>query len=672
MTATPDKPKTLQARIVTGSLVLLSGSGLTTAINLAYNVAVARFLGPIGFGQATAVFTLLTLISAVTLSYQLMSAKAVARGNSGEGASADIRGFGRSAWVSGLLIAGLLLIFEKPIAGYLNLPSPVLVVLLAAGAAFYVPLGSRRGLVQGAYGFRGLALNLVLEGSARLLGSLLVIRLGFGVEGVIAANAAAIAAAYFAIRPPRVARAVGPLAYGAVHREVAGAMIFFSGQMLINNCDIVLVKHFFSPTAAGLYAVVAMVGRVVFALCQAVVNSMVPVVAGSRKEERRGFSLVATSLLLVLALGAVLALGLRLAPAWVWTKLFGAGFQLPGPHGFPYLLALYAGMTVVYSLSAVTITYEMSYKIANTSWVQLVFSGLIIAGICRYHGSLEQVIMVQLVLLSLMLVPVAAPFLRGAMREAKAPAAASGAARLLRRVSENEVIAEFLKSDFGKDIYSHYHDQLHTIVYKPDFGSEDENRKRRALLTVKHLALWKEIPADTEWYEAELTEADLSRVRVFPRAQWRKLARGNFTITDVATRLRPSAGDADDLLLAKIASIRNCFAAGQSKLGSVVLIGMNATEPLAVIDGNHRFVAAVMEGRIPQLRYFCGLSPKMYQCCWYRTNVRTLTRYARNLLRHFARDPERELAGLFELTGQPADGIQASTPKALSRESIGS
>ena len=41
-------PKTLQARIVSGSIVLLSGSGMATAINLVYNVAVARFLGPTG------------------------------------------------------------------------------------------------------------------------------------------------------------------------------------------------------------------------------------------------------------------------------------------------------------------------------------------------------------------------------------------------------------------------------------------------------------------------------------------------------------------------------------------------------------------------------------------------------------------------------------------------
>ena len=70
MSSLTQNPKTLRARVVSGSIVLLSGSGLATAVNMAYNVAVARFLGPTGFGHATVVYTLLTLISAVTLSFQ--------------------------------------------------------------------------------------------------------------------------------------------------------------------------------------------------------------------------------------------------------------------------------------------------------------------------------------------------------------------------------------------------------------------------------------------------------------------------------------------------------------------------------------------------------------------------------------------------------------------------
>ena len=49
-------------------------------------------------------------------------------------------------------------------------------------------------------GFRSLALNLVIEQAIRLGGSLALIGLGFGLNGVIAANSAAIAIAYYSAR----------------------------------------------------------------------------------------------------------------------------------------------------------------------------------------------------------------------------------------------------------------------------------------------------------------------------------------------------------------------------------------------------------------------------------------------------------------------------------------
>ncbi len=649
MNAAPPKQKSLPVRILSGSLVLLSGSGLTAAINLAYNVAVARFLGPDGFGQATAVYTVLTFVSAVTLSYQMMAAKGTGRQASSEAIEeVDLRASGWSAWVSGGVIALALLAGRHSIQAYLHLSSALPIVLLALGTLFYVPLGFRRGRVQGAYGFRSLAANLVLEGLVRLGGSVLLAFLGYGVVGVIAANAVAIAIAYAALTPPSSSKPKEPMRLRQVHRELGQTVVFYAGQMLINNCDILLVKHFFPPAAAGLYAVVAMVGRVMFALCQAVVNSMVPVVAGTREEERQSLRLLGTALVLVLGMGVLFVVGLLAAPVGLWSGLFGHGFAAAGGYSLPTLLALYALLTVVYSLSAVMISYEMSYRIANTSWVQFVFSGLIVAGILRFHASLQQVILVQIILVSLMLLPVATPFLRRARKKGERPASASDAGiRLLRRVPEDDAIAAFLQSDFHKASYGRYHDALHTLVHAPNLTNQSERAQRRALFETRHLALWSELPNDTEWWEAEMGAADLGRIRVFPRAQWRKLARGNFKVVNVAERLqirnRPT-----DRLLSKIESIRECLASGEAAMGSVLLIGVGGAEPFAILDGNHRLVAAVLEGRMDRLRFLCGVSPAMTHCCWYRTSPRTIARYVGHLLHHLTRDLHGELARLLE------------------------
>lgn len=649
-----EQSKTLHARILSGSFVLLLGSGLATATNFAYNMAVARFLGPTGYGHATAVYTLLILISAATLSFQIVSAKVVAQQESLEGKAAVYRGFHRAAWVCGIVVAMLLLLFRAPIASYLNLPSPILVALLAVGVAFYVPLGSRRGYIQGVCGFRSLATNLVLEGVVRLFGSLLLIKLGLGVRGVVAANAVAVAVAYFAAVPQAAPRISNPLRFQYALHETFQAMVFFAGQVLINNCDIVLVKHFFLPTSAGLYAAVAMVGRVIFAFSTAVVNSMFPLVAGTRQEERRGLKVVAMSSLLVLSIGSALALGLRLAPAWIWTTTFGSGFAIAGRYGLPYLLSMYAITTVLYSLSVVIITYEMAYKIAHTNWVQLAFSGAIIAGICRFHSSLQEVIWVQLILMIVLLVVVALPFIRNSLAESRMMqrTAGSGPIRVIARVSEAEVIAEFLKSDFSNPAFHEYRDALRHLVTNPNLDDAVENAKRRALLFIRHLALWKELPEDTEWYQVKVRLAELAQVRVFPRAQWRKLARGNFSVTTVAERMRRQQNGIEPSFQSKINAIRERVL-DDPDLGAIVLIGVNETEPVTVLDGNHRLVAAMLASTdgVEKLRFLCGLSPRMTGCCWYNTNLVTLLRYGKNVMGHIVRDPEAELARLLQSTG---------------------
>jgi O-antigen/teichoic acid export membrane protein len=635
--------------MVAGSVVLLSGSTLAAVLNLAYNVAVARFLGPNGFGHATVVYTLLTLISAATLAFQIIAAKVVAQQSTPEGKSAVYRALHRDSWACGIVIAILLVVFEHQLTVYLNLPNPWLIVLLAVGAAFYVPLGTRRGYSQGEFGFRSLATNLVLEGAVRLGGSLLAVLLGTGVTGVIAANALAMAVSWFVLAPKLTGHIPNPIRLGGAFRELSQAMVFFAGQVLINNYSIVQVKHYFLPTDAGLYAAVAMVGRVIFMLSSAVVNSMFPLVAGTSPEERKNHSVLATSLLLVFGIGSVVALGLRVMPAHVWTLFFGSKFVLTGPYSLSHLFALFAFTTVIYSLSVVLITYEMSYKIANTSWMQLAFSGVLIAAIIRYHSSLHQVIAVQFILMLLLLVMVGVPFMRAAVRNAGTLSSeALPSIRMIRRVTEDEVISEFLKSDYEHPIYRDYQESMRSIILAPNCNNPAENAKRRALLFLRHLSLWQELPNDTEWYEVEVKEANLDQVQVFPRAQWRRIARGNYVITDVVERLEARQDAADNPFLAKIAAIRERLQEEESIPGSVVLIGLNESAPFTILDGNHRFAAAVLEGRTHQLRFLCGLSPRMTQCCWYRTNVLTLSRYGHNLLRQLTHRPEVELARLFE------------------------
>jgi len=636
--------KRLRQKLLGGSLTMLAGSGLVGVTNLIYNVLTARMLGPTGFAHATAVYTLLMLTSAITLSFQVVCAKYVASHDTGEDKSSIFASLHLRAWMAGIAIGLLLFLFNRAITDYLNLPDPVLISLLALGMAFYIPLGVRRGYIQGVHAFSSLAINFMLEGVVRLGGAYLLIRIGLGVKGAVLASVIAVIASYFLAKPspawnaapsPRI-----PIAFG----EGVQAIVFFSGQVVINNFDIVLVKHFFAPEQAGIYAAVSLVGRLVNMCAWSVVNAMFPVSAAARQSDREARPVLFMSLGLVFLILSVLILGLWAIPSFLWRTLFGSHFELGNYGGLAALLILYAVTTGIYSLSSVMITYEMSRKIANTSWAQLAFSGVLVLGICVFHQSLRQVIMVQLVLMVILLVMVALPLLR---REINQPEDIGkySCLSILRSLSEHEVVAEFLRSEFHHPEFEEYRQEFDHIVNHPTLESHRENALRRALLFLRRGAMWRELPEDTQWFEVILTRSDLARIRFFPRAQWRRVAEGSFYLTDMVESLRQKWQESpDDEFFRKLDRIRNSV--HDSVNPTVLLIGLDDRSPLTILDGNHRMAAAMLSqppADLERFQFICGLSPSMTRCCWYRTNVNTLSRYLTNLLRHVFYDPESDI-----------------------------
>lgn len=649
----PQKP--LRSQILSGSLILLSGSGLVGVANLVYNITIARMLGPTGFGHATAVYTLLMLMSAITLSFQIVCTKLVANHDSPAEKAAVYVGLHRRAWRFGVAVGLALILFRNALAAYLNLPDTLLIVLLAVGTAFYIPLGARRGCIQGTYCFGLLAINLILEGLVRLGGAFLLIKLGMGVDGAVLASVAAIILSYFWAIPGPGLEFVPGLQVPASFREGLQAIVFFVGQVIINNFDIVLVKHFFPSEEAGLYAAVALVGRFVNMCAWSVVNTMFPVAAGASREERQGKPVLVTSLILVFLLLSLVVLGLWLVPSFLWSIIFGAQFNLTGYGAISSLLVLYALTTGIYSLSAVIIAYEMSRRIANTGWIQLIFSGVLVVGIYMFHQTLTQVIVVQLLLMLLLFLVVLFPVLRAGVRSSAASdiLGAYSRVRKLAPLTEDEVIAEFLRNEFHHLEFRDYRERLAHLVEQPDLASPQQNALRRALLFIRRGAMWRELPPDTQWYEVELTARDLGRIRVFPRAQWRRIAQGSFYLNSIVERIRAESGNhSGDEFFDKLRLLTTLV--GDKDLNqSVLLIGVDETGPLTILDGNHRMTAAALVARsaaLKQFRFICGFSPRMTECCWYHTNMTTLWRYAKNLVRYMPYDPETDI-GRFLQTG---------------------
>lgn len=206
----------------------------------------------------------------------------------------------------------------------------------------------------------------------------------------------------------------------------------------------------------------------------------------------------------------------------------------------------------------------------------------------------------------------------------------------LRQVREPEVIGEFLRNEFHEPDYNHDREDLERYVLHPDYEDAAENALRRAMLFRRRGHMWRELPRDVAWYEAELEPRDLARTRVFPRAHWSRLSNGTYWINDIVERIRNRQfNGAAEHAIAKIQQLRYRLLTDVSAPSAVLLIGVDDQKPLTILEGNHRLAAAMLASpdlALSRFRVLCGFSQNMEECCWYVTNARNLWRYARNRL----------------------------------------
>src|ERR1041385_1708352 len=230
--------------------------------------------------------------------------------------------------------------------------------------------------------------------------------------------------------------------------------------------------------------------------------------------------------------------------------------------------------------------------------------------------------------------------------------------RKLRRLTEAEVIADFLRGEFFHKEYAADRDQFTPIVEHPDLTNATENDIRRVLPSRRRDTMWWELPEDRQWWGIEIGPEDVELVSVFPRAHWRKIAGGNFSALHVAERVRQLKESDSDEFLGKISAIGSRLPADLPQ-GMVILLGLDERRPVTLLEGNHRFIAALLAGGpdlLRNTRMVAVFSPQMEKCCWYKTNFLTLARCLKNRIQHYW-DRDTDLARLLA-AGPDSAGLE--------------
>ncbi|MGH9523527.1 MAG: hypothetical protein ACRD3E_13455 [Terriglobales bacterium] len=251
--------------------------------------------------------------------------------------------------------------------------------------------------------------------------------------------------------------------------------------------------------------------------------------------------------------------------------------------------------------------------------------------------------------------------------------------RNLRQVTENVVIWEFLRNEFHHHDFDGDRERYLRFVENPDLKDARENAVRRALFYRRRGHMWNQLPPDTVWHEVQLEPRDLDRLDVFARTHWRKIGGHSCRLAHVVKRMRDgdfsktyvvggtANGGVEISRVGDVVTAVKEFShelAKRTDCSAAVLIGVDDASPVTILEGNHRFAAALLHSPdllFRQFRVFYGASPSMTKCCWYGPpTAPNMARYAFKRLKHFGNreaDIERLLPLLYPELQSPKTGF---------------
>ena len=369
--------------------------------NYLYNLIVGRMLGPSGFADASLLVTMLLVLSFLAMTFQLTAAKFSAEMD-GEESQLLVSLMSRYGLVVGAVISLCMVLFSNQLQLFFQSQSAWMYIIFALCVPLYFLMSVGRGHVQGIRNFRLLSISYQVEMLIRLCGTIALLRL-LDVDPAISISLGILASVALGYLPIRNKRVKPISSAGRITKTLlvfaTYTLVYELSQVLINNTDILLVKHYFAAEEAGLYAALAMIGRVVFFIAWMFAMILLPHVVAAEKAGKDSRSLLWKYVGYTAILGAIITGVSYILPELIVHILFGTAYV-----EIASLLWLYALATSLFAVANMFAYYFLSRSVYGPIYLTFIVGLLQILGLVAFHDTLLQVVLLQLVLMGILLI----------------------------------------------------------------------------------------------------------------------------------------------------------------------------------------------------------------------------------------------------------------------------
>ncbi|PIN94829.1 hypothetical protein COU61_00205 [Candidatus Pacearchaeota archaeon CG10_big_fil_rev_8_21_14_0_10_35_13] len=314
--------------LVKGSIVLLVMINLFNLAGYLFHLIIARLLGPEDYGIFAVLMSFVLIYAIPAEAIQTIIAKNTAVLNAkkqiGKIKGMMNKSLIRGIWISvGLfLILGILtkVLFSKILEINMTL---IIIANLILFSSFILPV--IRGVMQGRKKFFALGWTMLIEAILKIGLGVGLVLLGLRVYGAIMGVVLAVIITFFLsfLFVKEVIKTRADKTRVGINYKNISVWLALAVVLLIFSSDIIIAKILFTPEIAGKYAVLSMIGKMIFYGTNGISKAMLPITAQKHAEKKDSRRVFKKSLIITIALCLIALIVIAIFPELLIRILFG-------------------------------------------------------------------------------------------------------------------------------------------------------------------------------------------------------------------------------------------------------------------------------------------------------------------------------------------------------------
>lgn len=382
-------------KLISGSAIIFAGSVVGYLLNYVYNLIMGRFLGPEDFGHLTSLISLLYLVTFPLGAISMIIVKFVtafkSRGELGNVYSLFLN-LTKKFSLIGVIFFVLLVMLENYLVSFLKLPDQVGLIIIGLMIVLTFFSSVVMSVLQGLLNFKFITFINSLTPIIKLVLALTFVYLGMKANGallgILLAGVIGVLISLVPISKLRARRFEEvSIDWEEIKKFALPAFLSVFFFALMANIDILLVKHYFSETEAGLYSALSIISKVIFFIAGPVHLVLFPLLVENREKGEKVESVFWLAFFLI-ALASTSITILYTLNSQFWMKILFGERYLAGAGYLP----VFGIFMSLYTLNSTFMNYFLTVNRVQIYKFTFVAALAQIVLIVLFHHSFTQVI----------------------------------------------------------------------------------------------------------------------------------------------------------------------------------------------------------------------------------------------------------------------------------------